>query len=84
MFLICNQQKVPACPFVPDTLSHLGLCVCLQDVLNGEEGLSDEEKARRKAERRKAKRKVRGDKLYHTKDKNEPPLTQSLLSGQIY
>ncbi|XP_051772923.1 uncharacterized protein zgc:123010 [Ctenopharyngodon idella] len=28
-----------------------------QDVLNGEEGLSDEEKARRKAERRKAKRK---------------------------
>ncbi|XP_077092520.1 uncharacterized protein LOC143744765 isoform X2 [Siphateles boraxobius] len=28
-----------------------------QDVLNGEEGLSEEEKARRKAERRKAKRK---------------------------
>lgn len=56
----------------------------LQDVLNGEEGLSEEEKARRKAERRKAKRKVRGDKLCHTKYKNESPLTQSLLSGQIY
>jgi len=47
----------------------------LQDVLNGEEGLSEEEKTRRKAERRKAKRKVRGDKLCHTKYKNESPLT---------
>lgn len=46
--------------YVPDTLIHLCLCV-LQDVLNGEEGLSEEEKARRKAERRKAKRKVRGN-----------------------
>lgn len=35
------------------------VCV-LQDVLIGEEGLSEEERARRKAERRKAKRKVRG------------------------
>ncbi len=64
MLLYCTvflfRNKVSTYMYVPDTLIHLCLCV-LQDVLNGEEGLSEEEKARRKAERRKAKRKVRGN-----------------------
>lgn len=34
------------------------MCVFVQDALNGEEDLTEEEKVRRRAERRKAKRKV--------------------------
>lgn len=59
-FSLPKQSIYIYCMYVPDTVIHLCLCV-LQDVLNGEEGLSEEEKARRKAERRKAKRKVRGN-----------------------
>lgn len=48
---------------LPDSIGKCKviMLVCLlllQNGLNGEEGLSEEEKARRRAERRRAKRKV--------------------------
>lgn len=44
------------------------VCAFVQDALNGEEDLSEEEKVRQRAERRKAKRKVGAQILTPLKD----------------